>query len=758
MDAAGSKSGRRKPGRAMAPEVRRPQESVASTKTGKPAAKGVARPAAGKDKPAGKGKAADKGMTADKGKAAEKAKSPGKNNATGSVQAAETPRSANKGKGAPSAPASSKPKEAAPAVMTKGRAGVIDVSVADPAAKAAPARPAAAAEKPAPAPERPAAANQNAAAPEPTLPSLDMEKLTQVSTEILTESGKAGAAMLKALETGEAASLVPDEGAEIAKTLGAVAQYWLQDPKRLVEAQKNISLDLINLWNATLHHVSGDKPEPVAAMPARDARFADPEWNEHPYFNFLKQAYFLGSNWVQGLVDKAETLDDHTKLKAAFYVRQLASALSPSNFVMTNPELLRTTIQEQGENIARGMKMLAEDIDAGKGELRIRQTDGSAFEVGKNLATTPGKVVFRNELFELIQYTPTTETVFKTPLLIVPPWINKFYILDLNPEKSFIRWAVSQGLTVFIISWVNPDARHRTYDFEAYMKKGVLEAIRQIEEATGEKSVDTIGYCVGGTLLAVTLAYIAQGKRPERIRSATFFTTQVDFTHAGELLAFVDEQQISAVEEIMAKFGYLPGEKMAGAFNMLRPNDLIWSYMVNNYLKGKQPPAFDLLFWNSDSTRMAEANHSYYLRNCYLHNRLAKGEMVIGGRKLDLKKVTIPIYNLAAKEDHIAPAKSVFVGSGLFGGPVTYVMAGSGHIAGVINPASKPKYQYWTGGPVRGTFEQWVNQATEHPGTWWPNWLDWVTKGGKRVAARMPGDGKMKPLADAPGTYVRIKA
>lgn len=587
---------------------------------------------------------------------------------------------------------------------------------------------------------------------------LDVEKLAQVSTEILTESGKAGAAVLRALETGESASLVPDESADVAKTLGAVAEYWLKDPSRLVEAQKTISLDFINLWNATVRQATGDKPEAVAAMPARDARFADPEWNENPYFNFLKQAYFLGTNWAQGLVDQAEDLDEHTRRKASFYMRQLAGALSPSNFVMTNPELLRTTVQEQGENIARGMKMLAEDIETGKGELKIRQTDGSAFEVGKNLATTPGKVVFRNELFELLQYSPTTETVFKTPLLIVPPWINKFYILDLNPEKSFIRWAVSEGLTVFVIAWVNPDARHRSYDFEAYMKKGIVEAIRQIEEATGEKSVDTIGYCVGGTLLAVTLAYIAQGKKPERIRSATFFTTQVDFTHAGDLLAFVDENQIKAVEEMMAKFGYLPGEKMAGAFNMLRPNDLIWSYMVNNYLKGKQPAPFDLLFWNADSTRMAEANHSFYLRNCYLHNRLAKGEMVINGRKLDLKKVTIPIYNLAAREDHIAPAKSVFVGSGLFGGPVTYVMAGSGHIAGVVNPVAKPKYQYWTGGPVAGAFEDWVKTAKETPGTWWPHWLGWVTRNGKRVPARKPGDGKLKPLCDAPGTYVKIKS
>ncbi|OYU49210.1 MAG: class I poly(R)-hydroxyalkanoic acid synthase [Rhizobiales bacterium PAR1] len=657
-------------------------------------------------------------------------------------------------------------------LVKKSEPGKKAVKTLDKAAKS-PVAPAPAPVKPAPvtsevpkAAPKPAAPAAEARKPEPAphaeglaaIPMPDVEKLTAVSTEILTESGKAGAAMLKAMETGEKASLVQDESADMAKTFGAVAEYWVKDPARFVSAQKDISLDLINLWSSAIKQVGGEKPEPVAPMPARDPRFADAEWNDNPYFNFLKQAYFIGQHWAQDLVDRAEGLDEHTKRKASFYVRQLAGALSPSNFVMTNPELLRATVEEQGENIARGMKMLAEDVEAGKGELKIRQTDNTKFEVGVNLAITPGKVVFRNELFELIQYTPSTPEVYKTPLLIVPPWINKFYILDLNPEKSFIRWAVSQGQTVFVIAWINPDSRHRTYDFEAYMKKGILTAIEQIEVATGEKSVNTIGYCVGGTLLAVTLAYIAQGKRPERIKSATFFTTQVDFTYAGDLLTFVDENQIKGVEELMAKFGYLPGEKMAGAFNMLRPNDLIWSYMVNNYLKGKKPAPFDLLFWNSDSTRMAEANHSFYLRNCYLNNTLSQGRMVVGDRTLDLSKVKIPVYNLAAKEDHIAPAKSVFVGSKFFGGPVTYVMAGSGHIAGVVNPVAKPKYQFWTGGPVAGEFEDWVKSTTEHPGTWWPHWMEWLTKGDKLVPAREPGGGKLKPLCDAPGTYVKIKS
>ncbi|HEY5795261.1 MAG TPA: class I poly(R)-hydroxyalkanoic acid synthase, partial [Bosea sp. (in: a-proteobacteria)] len=488
------------------------------------------------------------------------------------------------------------------------------------------------------------------------------------------------------------------------------------------------------------------------------ARFADPDWSGHPMFDFIKQAYLIGSRWAESMVDKAEDLDPHTREKARFYVKQIASALSPTNFVATNPELLRETLRQNGENLVRGMKMLAEDIEAGGGELKIRQSDPGAFQIGVNIASTPGKVIFRDEIMELIQYAPTTETVLKRPLLIVPPWINKFYILDLNAEKSFIRWCVAQGLTVFCISWVNPDERHADKDFESYMREGVFAALDAIEQATGEKSVSAIGYCVGGTLLGVTLAYMA-ATNDKRIASATFFTTQVDFSKAGELSVFVDEEQIRSVEEQMTKSGYLDGSRMAGAFNMLRPNDLIWSYAINNYLKGKTPTPFDLLYWNSDSTRMPAANHSFYLRNCYLENKLSKGEMRIGGKLLDLGKVKIPVYNLATREDHIAPAQSVFLGSQCFGGPVDYVVAGSGHIAGVVNPPAKVKYQHWTGGPPTGAYEDWIAKASEHPGSWWPHWFAWLEKQApKRVKPREPGGGKLPALTDAPGTYVLKKA
>uniref|UniRef100_A0A9E8CU10 Class I poly(R)-hydroxyalkanoic acid synthase n=1 Tax=Bosea sp. NBC_00436 TaxID=2969620 RepID=A0A9E8CU10_9HYPH len=575
---------------------------------------------------------------------------------------------------------------------------------------------------------------------------------------LVEEYGKVTAAYLKPLERGEAKTGQADEASDMVKTLGRVAERWVNDPSKIIEAQASLTGDFMNLWSTALKRASGEEVAPVAEPDKRDGRFKDPDWSNHPTFDFIKQAYLIGSRWAETMVDKADDLDPHTREKARFYIKQIAGALSPTNFVATNPELLRETLQQNGENLVRGMKMYAEDVEAGGGELKIRQSDASSFEVGVNIATTPGKVIFRNEIIELIQYAPATPQVLKRPLLIVPPWINKFYILDLNPEKSFIRWCVEQGLTVFCISWVNPDARHAAKDFESYMREGIFAALDTIEEATGEKKVSAIGYCVGGTLLGVTLAYMA-AVRDKRIESATFFTTQVDFSQAGELSVFVDEEQIRAIEEQMARTGYLDGARMAGAFNMLRPNDLIWSYAVNNYLKGKAPTPFDLLYWNADSTRMPAANHSFYLRNCYLDNKLSKGEMRIGGKTLDLKQVTIPIYNLATREDHIAPAQSVFNGSQCFGGPVEHVVAGSGHIAGVVNPPAKVKYQYWTGGPAKGRYTDWLTKADEHPGSWWPHWFAWLEdQAPKKVAAREPGGGKLKALADAPGTYVKAKA
>jgi len=572
-------------------------------------------------------------------------------------------------------------------------------------------------------------------------------------------SGQALAAYLKPRESGEVKDKPPSELAEVIKTFTAVAEYWLSDQDRSSDLQKKIAKAYLDLWGSSVRRLAGEDVPPAIAPSPRDKRFADPEWKSNQFFDFVMQLYLLTTQWAQELVHNAEGVDPHTRKKAEFYVQQIANALAPSNFLLTNPEVLRETLSSSGDNLVRGMKMLAEDIEAGHGTLRIRQSDPSNLVVGVNMATTAGKVIYQNELMQLIQYEPATESVLRTPLLIVPPWINKFYILDLRPEKSFIKWCVDQGITVFVISWVNPDKRLGAKTWEDYMKQGPLTAMDAIERATGEMKVHTMGYCVGGTLLATTLAWLAE-KRRVRATSATLLAAQVDFTHAGDLLVFVDEDQISALERDMQESGVLEGSKMAMAFNMLRSNDLIWSYVVSNYLKGQPPSSFDLLHWNSDATRMPAANHSYYLRNCYLENRLSAGSMVLDNTLLDLSKVKVPIYNLATREDHIAPADSVLYGSQFFGGPVKYVLSGSGHIAGVVNPPSSGKYQYWTNENIRGaTLADWLKGAQEHKGSWWPHWREWLeTLDAEQVPARAVGTDTLPPIEDAPGSYVRVRA
>lgn len=587
----------------------------------------------------------------------------------------------------------------------------------------------------------------------------DPEAFAMNLARAMESSGRALAAYLKPRQTGELRENPPAELAEVVKTFSAVAEYWVSDTERLAELQKNIGTAYLELWGSSVRRLVGEEvPRAIEPSP-RDKRFSDPEWKSNHFFDFLMQLYLLTTQWAHDLVRNAEGLDAHTRKKAEFYVQQITNALSPSNFILTNPEVLRETLATSGDNLLRGMQMLAEDIEAGRGNLRIRQSDPANLVVGVNMATTPGKVIFQNELMQLIQYEPTTESVLRTPLLIVPPWINKFYILDLKPEKSFIKWCVDQGVTVFVISWVNPDARLGHKTFEDYMKEGPLAAMGVIEQATGEMKVHTMGYCVGGTLLASTLAWLAE-KRRVRVTSATFLAAQVDFTHAGDLLVFVDEDQISALERDMQTSGVLEGGKMAMAFNMLRSNDLIWSYVVSNYLKGQPPSAFDLLHWNSDATRMPAANHSYYLRNCYLENRLSTGSMVLDNTLLDLSKVKVPIYNLATREDHIAPADSVLYGSQFFGGSVRFVLSGSGHIAGVVNPPAAGKYQYWTNDNVKDvTLVDWLKAAHEHKGSWWVDWREWLENiDAERVPARAVGTDELPPIEDAPGSYVRVRA
>jgi polyhydroxyalkanoate synthase len=587
----------------------------------------------------------------------------------------------------------------------------------------------------------------------------DPEAFAMNLARAMESSGQALAAYLKPRENGELRDKPPEELSEVVKTFSTVAEYWLSDQTRATDLQMKMGKAYLDLWSSSMRRLVGEEVPPAIAPSPRDKRFADPEWKSNQFFDFVMQLYLLTTQWAQDLVRDAEGLDPHTRQKAEFYVQQITNALAPSNFVLTNPEVLRETLASSGDNLVRGMKMLAEDIEAGHGTLRIRQSDPSNLVVGVNMATTPGKVIFQNELMQLIQYAPSTETVLRTPLLIVPPWINKFYILDLKPGKSFIKWCVDQGVTVFVISWVNPDKSLGAKTFNDYMKEGPLAAMNAIELATGELKVHTMGYCVGGTLLASTLAWLAE-KRRVRVTSATFLAAQVDFSHAGDLLVFVDEDQISALERGMQASGVLEGSKMAMAFNMLRSNDLIWSYVVSNYLKGQPPSSFDLLHWNSDATRMPAANHSYYLRNCYLENRLSTGSMVLDNTLLDLSKVTVPIYNLATREDHIAPADSVLYGSQFFGGPVKYVLSGSGHIAGVVNPPSSGKYQFWTNDSAKGvTLADWLKDAQEHKGSWWPDWREWLDGiDAEKVPARAVGTDALPAIEDAPGSYVRVRA
>jgi polyhydroxyalkanoate synthase len=605
---------------------------------------------------------------------------------------------------------------------------------------------------------QPAPVDTPAALAGPAAPKVDIEVLSRNIARMIEEGGKALAAYMKPREEGKIKSDTAEDVADVTKTVGKIAEFWLSDPKRALEIQTQLGRDYLDLWAGAVKRMTGEPASPTVTPDAKDKRFSDPEWSQNQFFDFLKQLYLVTSQWADRLVKDADGIDEHTRAKADFYVRQITNAISPSNFVLTNPELMRETLRSNGENLVRGMHLLGEDIKAGHGNLKITQSDPDKFEVGRNLAITPGKVVFQNDLMQLIQYQATTKTVFKTPLLIVPPWINKFYILDLTPEKSFIKWCVDRGLTVFVVSWVNPDKRLAEKSFEQYMIEGPLAALDAIEKATGESKVNAIGYCVGGTLLSITLAYLA-AKKKDRVASTTLFAAQVDFTYAGDLKVFVDEERIQQIEEHMKAQGYLEASSMANTFNMLRANDLIWPYVINNYMKGKKPIPFDILYWNSDATRMPAANHSFYLRNCYLENNLAQGKMEIAGVKLDLGKVKVPIYDLAAREDHIAPAKSVLFGSQFFGGPVRFVLAGSGHIAGVVNPPAKPKYQYWTGGKNAGAdLDTWLPTATEHPGSWWPDWLDWLmTIDDTMVPAREIGGGELEPIEDAPGSYVKVR-
>ncbi len=533
----------------------------------------------------------------------------------------------------------------------------------------------------------------------------------------------------------------------------------MANPAQLMQAQIGFWQDYLTLWQNTARRVMGMDSKPVINAPASDRRFKDDAWRESEVFDFIKQSYLLSARFVQDVVTHVDGLDPKTAQKVDFYSRQFVDAMSPSNFLFTNPEVLRKTAETGGENLLKGLNNLLGDLERGRGQLRIKMTDTDAFKLGENIAVTPGKVVYENDLMQLIQYDPTTETVLKRPLLIGPPWINKFYILDLRSRNSFVRWATAQGHTVFVISWVNPDEQLADKTFDDYMADGYLAALDAIEKATGEREVNAIGYCLGGTLLASTLAWMA-AKRDERIKSATFFVTMMDFQEAGELGVFIDEEQLHALEEKMNKRGYLEGSEMATTFNMLRANDLIWSFVVNNYLLGNEPFPFDLLYWNSDSTRMPAKMHSFYLRKLYQQNLLAQpGGITLDGVPIDLGKVKVPAYFISTREDHIAPWKSTYRGAQLLGGAEKrFVLAASGHIAGIVNPPDSGKYNHWISNDLPPDPEAWFEGATEMAGSWWPDWHHWVAAlDNAEVPARRPGDGRLNPIEDAPGRYVAVK-
>jgi polyhydroxyalkanoate synthase subunit PhaC len=580
--------------------------------------------------------------------------------------------------------------------------------------------------------------------------SRNMIKVAIQSQRLVTE-------FMKAQAKNPSSGASPDP-LNLGQTFVDFLSQAVRNPGHFVEANFKLWHDYLNLWQHTARRLLGEDVPPVIEPAAGDKRFKDKDWSEQQVFDFIKQSYLLSARWLQSTMSDVKGLDETTRKRVDFYTKQFADALSPSNFLMTNPEVLRTTFESNGQNLVKGLDNLLRDLERGKGQLAITQTDMEYFEVGRNLALTPGKIVFQNDLLQLIQYEPTTEKQYRRPLVIFPPWINKYYILDLGEKNSFVKWATARGYTVFVASWVNPDSRLAQKTFEDYMHEGIFGALDAIEKATGEKEVNAIGYCIGGTLLSATLAYMA-AKGDTRIKSATFFAAQADFSEAGDLKVFVDDAQLASMEgQMKASGGYLDGSKMATTFNMLRSNDLIWSFVVNNYLLGKDPMRFDLLYWNADATRMPIQMHLFYLRECYRDNNLAKGKMVLGGEKLNLSKVKIPVYLQSSKDDHIAPYRSVYKSTKLFKGPITFMMAGSGHIAGVINHPDAKKYQYWTNDRLPDTAEEWMSGATETPGSWWPHWDKWLSKqSGEMVEARVPGDRKLKVIEAAPGAYARMK-
>jgi polyhydroxyalkanoate synthase len=588
----------------------------------------------------------------------------------------------------------------------------------------------------------------------PELPAFDLQQASQSIARIAERSQQLVAGFLSHRQ--EMSGIGMADPANIGKSFLNLTQQMMANPLSVAETTLDLWTEHLKLLQHTTERLLGAPKSADAER--RDRRFRDPAWSDNAIFEYVKQSYLLSSDAILSSVRKIEGLNPSDAHKTEFYTRQFVDAIAPSNFVATNPEVLKATLETGGNNLLSGLANLLGDLQRGEGRLAITMTSSDAFRIGENVATTSGKVIYHNELMQLIQYAPSTSEARQRPLLIVPPWINKFYILDLRPENSFIRWAVAQGHTVFVISWANPDARLAEKTFEHYMDEGILAALDAIEQATHERTVNAIGYCLGGTLLASTLAYLVM-KDEERIASATYFVSLVDFTDVGDMAVFIDEEQLAALESRMQQRGFLDAHDMATSFNMLRANDLIWSFVVNNYLLGKEPLPFDLLYWNADATRMPAAMHSFYLRNMYHENRLSQpGGIALKGVPIDLRLIETPSFLLSTREDHIAPWRSTYAATQIYGGPITFVLAASGHIAGVISPPGS-KYGHWRNPELPAKADDWLQGAQACTGSWWPFWDEWVRQfAGGMVEARMPGEGDLSAIEDAPGSYVRVRA
>ncbi len=587
------------------------------------------------------------------------------------------------------------------------------------------------------------------------MPPMNSDQTARVLHEVAERSAKLLGEYAKR-DIGSSVAAAAGDELGIAKAYMDLYARMLANPAGLAAFSTNLMLDYMQLWQSSWMKMLGVQSVPVAAPAKGDGRFKDDDWSSNFLFDYMKQSYLIASRHIQHAVANVEGLSPESEKKVAFFTRQYVDALSPSNFALTNPQVLRETLASGGQNLLKGLNNLLSDIERGGGRLQISMTDEKAFKLGQNVATTPGKVVYQTELMQLIQFEPTTKEAYKTPLVIIPPWINKYYILDLRPSNSFIKWALDQGHTVFVLSWVNPDARLAQMGFEDYMKQGPLAALDAVEQATGERQVNFIGYCLGGTLLGATLGFLSQKNQIDRVGSATFFVSLLDFSSPGELGVFIDEAQVESLERKMNERGYLEGSEMASTFNLLRANDLVWSFVINNYLMGKDPFPFDLLYWNSDATRMPARMHSFYLRNMYLKNLLGvAGGLTMEGVPIDLSKVAVPAYFISTVEDHIAPWKTTYKGSQYLGGEVRFVLGGSGHIAGIVNPPAAKKYHYFTNEARPDSADEWFQTATQHPGSWWEDWQAWMDQrnGGEKVPARTPQNA----LEDAPGSYVMLR-